>query len=211
MSNLEHCPEPLPKELDEALAYLADMWATHPARPRIRNDIATAWDRLLEEWIADPGMPLLVRKNPGGSSRGSIVLHHTGRELIPTDNSPASWSYLMAFDRKCPTLAEVRTAFEQDAIPIAMVLNKGEKAKAKFKCTRIQAGTPNDRGWKVCHKRAIGLHGRGALADWNTSALETHFKDFLAPSNMFLVPLELGGLGEVPHFVNAIARQPNGM
>jgi hypothetical protein len=53
--------------------------------------------------------------------------------------------------------------------------------------------------------RRIGLGGRDPLKHRHLLDLKLHFRDFLSPSNMFLVPKALGGLGELPQFIEALS------
>ncbi|HXY78016.1 MAG TPA: hypothetical protein VEH47_04340 [Candidatus Acidoferrales bacterium] len=205
---LPHCPRPLPNDLDQALACLASLWAIHPARPRIDEEISRSWDDLLKRWSEDPSLPLLIRKKERGKARGEEISHLSGRTLIWTDNSPASWSYMLAFSKTVPTLEDVRGYFNRDKIPVAMVVDRDMKARSRYKCIRVEGESPNFQGWKVCHRHPVGLGGKVSLCDREISDLQRHFVRFLAPSNMFLVPLELGGLGELPQFTKAIGDAP---
>ena len=47
---------------------------------------------------------------------------------------------------------------------------------------------------------------RGPLQDVPIEKIHRHFKDFVSPSNIFLIPKSISGLGEVPHFIEAMAR-----
>jgi hypothetical protein len=105
----------------------------------------------------------------------------------------------MAYLREVPSINEVYRRLENDEIPIAMILSMRERQSAVYRGTRNQIQNPNQLGWKICHKRPIGIRQRGNITQIPVSALETHFRLFLSPSNMFVVPLSLSGLGEIPH------------
>ena len=211
MRELPHCPDPLPTEIDVGIHRLARLWAAHPMRPRLIPRIAARWDALISAWAADERLPLLVRKSESDVARGEVIIHDSGRELVPTDNSPASWSYMKAYAGEVPTLREVHGAFASDSIPVAMVVDREMRARSRYRCCRVKMLNPNAFGWKVCHKLEVGLNGRASLKNRPIVLLQAHFRDFLSPSNMFLVPLFLGGLGEVRHFIEAISRQPRGL
>jgi hypothetical protein len=161
--------------------------------------------------MSDEKMPLLIRKSEKGIARGEVIVHDSGRVLISTDNSPASWSYLNAYSGLQPTLADVRRALDEDKIPVAMVIDREMALRSRYKCSRSLTPNPNKLGWKVCHKRGVRLSGRGPLKHRRLVDLQTHFRNFMSPSNMFLVPLSLGGLGEVPQFIEAIAFELHGL
>lgn len=200
---LPSCPDPLPEDLDRELARLASLWGKHSARPRLDATVARHWDELIMSWSVEPSLPLLVRKREQGIARGEVILHESGRKLVLTDNSPASWSYMLAFAKTKPSLEDIRGYLERDEVPVAMVIDRETKARARYKCSKVTVANPNILGWKVCHRRKVALLGRGTVKNRAITHLQSHFRSFLAPSNMFLVPLALGGLGELPHFIEA--------
>ncbi len=202
---------PAPPDIERLLKRLATLWAKHPARPRLALAAAKHWDRLIDSWIGDRQLPLLVRKREQGIARGEIVEHSSGRKLILTDNSPASWTYMEAFSGKLPSLSDIRCALKNDTIPFAMVVDRQMKARAQYKCCRGAFQGPNKLGWRVCHKRSVALGGRGPLRSRPIEELHEHFRNFLSPSNIFLVPSVLGGLGEIRHLIEAINREPHGL
>jgi hypothetical protein len=203
-SALPLCPSPLPEDLDRGLSALGSMWAKHPARPRLNAAVIRHWDELIHQWTIDASLPLLVRKQEKGVARGEVMVHESGRELVWTDNSPASWSFMLAFAQVMPTLEEIRERLDRNEVPVAMVIDREMVARSRYKCSRVKVTNPNIYRWKVCHRRPVVLAGRGTVKQRPLKLLQEHFKRFLSPSNMFLVPLELGGLGELPHFIQAI-------
>jgi hypothetical protein len=198
----------LPEDLVRELARLASLWAEHSARPRLNATVARHWDELIMSWSNEPTLPLLIRKSERGIARGEVVLHESGRELVLTDNSPASWSYMLAFAEARPTLDDVQGYFERDEIPVAMVTDQEMVSRSRYRRSRVTVANPNILRWKVCHRRKVALRGRGTVKHRDITYLQSHFREFLAPSNMFLVPLALGGLGELPHFIEAIGDDP---
>jgi len=201
---LPRCPDPLPEDLDRELKRIGDLWAEHPVRPRLDAAVARHWDELVRSWSVDPELPLLIRKKQAGVARGEMVKHESGRQLVLTDNSPASWSYMLAFAREDPSLDNIRGYFERAEIPVAMVVDGQMHARAHYIAALADIANPNVLGWKVCHRRRVALHGHGAVQNRDIAHLQSHLRNFLSPSNMFLVPLELAGLGELPHFIDAI-------
>ena len=194
------CPSPLPQELEAYVAAFADAWALSTDRPRVTQPVREGWSRLLDEWVEDSSMPLLVRRS--GAGRGQALLHSSGRVLVPADNSPAHWSLALALSAQVPTLADIRAWFAQDVIPVAMILSRNEKALARYRCTRAGISL-NGLWWKVAHIEDVGL-GRGGLEHVPATTLHVHFRRFLSPDNMFLMPLEWSGLAELPRVVASI-------
>jgi hypothetical protein len=200
---LPSCPNPLPRDIDREMKRLASLWAKHSARPRLDRAVAKHWDQLIESWIDNPRLPLLIRKKETGIARGQVIRHKSGRKLVLTDNSSASWSCMLAFAKQKPLLKDIQGYLKRDEIPVAMVTDRA-MAQSLYKCARSRALNPGILGWKVCHRQRVALRGKGTVKQRNIADLQSHFRQFLAPSNMFLVPLRLGGLGELPHFTQAI-------
>ncbi len=111
---------------------------------------------------------------------------------------------MLAFAKAQPSVEDIRDYLKRDEVPVAMVIDREMVARSRYKCSRVAVANPNILRWKVCHRRKIALRGRGTVQHRDIAYLQSHFRDFLAPSNMFLVPLALGGLGELPHFIKAI-------
>jgi hypothetical protein len=193
------------------LIRLAALWAKHPARPRLGPNVAAHWERLILSRSTDESLPLLIRKSEKGVARGEVIIHDSGRELVSTDNSPASWSFLHAFSGDLPSLPHIRHALEADSIPVAMVADREMTIRSRYKCCQVATPSPNSLGWKVCHKQPVGLQGRSSIRHRPLPDLQEHFRQFLSPSNIFLVPLCLGGLGELRHLIEAINREPHGL
>ena len=194
---LSHCPAKLPEEMLAAFRQAGEFWRNSPCRPRVAPPVLASWAQLLDKWISDESLPLLVRKHRG--TRGRFIAHDTGRILVPVDNSPAHWSMGLALDDQCPDLESIRALFEDDALPVAMTMTATERAGANLTGGRAAwHGLLNSFGWKVCHSREVGLRTRKALQHVPIQLLNEHFRALLDPANMFLVPLRWAGFGEVP-------------
>ena len=193
-----HNPAP---EISSLLADIGHKWALNPDRPHPTAELLARWDTLIASWLADESLPLFVRKSSG--NRGSVVVHRSGRPLIPTDNSPAHWAFATACAGECPAIAEVRSLLDAECIPVAMILGGAEKVGAKYRQTLGRISSPNAAGWKLAHIEDVGLGSRGSLEDFSIDRLKAHFRAFLSPSNMFVVPVAWAGLAEVPEIVAA--------
>lgn len=161
----------------------------------------THWDGLLDAWVAAEDLPLYVRK--ASNNRGHALRHPSGRVVVPTDNSPAHWSSVLAFQGAKPTLDDVRRLVQEDRVPVAMVISRAEKEGATYRCTRGDVPNPNQLGWKVAHIDDVGLGYGGHILDVTLPVLAAHHKRFLAPSNIFLVPKDYAGVAETPDFIEA--------
>ncbi len=111
---------------------------------------------------------------------------------------------MLAFGKTKPLLEDIRSYLQRDEIPVAMVVDREMVARSRYRCSKVAVPNPNKLRWKVCHRRKVALRGRGPVNQRSIDHLQAHFRDFLSPSNMFLVPLTLAGLGELPHFIKAI-------
>lgn len=199
---LVRCPDRLPQDIVALIEQFGRAWADSPLRPRPSPAVMAQWSALLEAWVEDDGLPLFVRKHSG--DRGSVVLHATGRALVPCDNSPAQWAFVMAAVGECPTLQDIRSMFAEDAIPVAMIQKAAEKASAKHRCTLSRQFSVNHHGWKLAHIQQIGLNERTAISEVPMNRLASHFRALMSPSNMFVVPLAWAGMAEVEPVIQAV-------
>lgn len=163
--------------------------------------MVTYWDEMLREWARSEELPLLIRKHRG--NRGQALMHQNGRTLVPCDNSAAHWSFTLAMHGVRPTLRDIGRWLRNDEIPVMMIRKVTEKA-SDFQCQLSAKHSLSDRGWKLAHIRSIGLRSRGKIEDQSLDRLQCHFREFMAPSNMFLVPKEWAGIGELKEVAEAM-------
>jgi hypothetical protein len=191
----------LPKGQKDLIAKLGKLWFENPERPRPKRDVRCHWEKLVEDWAETDCLPLFVRKPRG--NRGSIINHEKEkRPLIPTDNSPAIWAFVLACTGEKPSLKRIKDMVDRNRIPIAFALSKKERRRAQYVCDlhQLKKDYPNCAGWKFAHIEDIGLKCRGELADLEISRLKNHFKNLLSLSNMFVIPKKYGHLAEIPEF-----------
>lgn len=195
---LSVCPELLPADMSNMVSQLGRMWAQSDLCPYVEPQVAHAWSRLLDAWVSDPELPLLVRKS--SLVRGSEVIHATGRRIIPCDNAPAQWVCNLAVRGETPSIEDIKTGFESDAIPVSFAHKANEKERRKYHCT-LGKFSVNKAGWKLCHIQPVGLSSRSPLSDFKIEELQQAFIKLLSPGNYFLIPMRWGGLGEVEEFI----------
>jgi hypothetical protein len=82
-----------------------------------------------------------------------------------------------------------------------MIFGKQERLAADFHGVLGKCAGTSESGWKLAHIDAVGLGGRGELSTYSSSELQGHFRRFMAPANMFVVPAEWGGLAETAEFI----------
>lgn len=198
-------PNLAPASLREGITTAAKAWFDDPVRPRLDEEICERWTQLLDEWCEAVDLPLLIRK--ARDNRGQLIAHSSGRSYVPADNSPAHWSIALAHAGICPSVHEVREMFLTDRIPVAMVIKAAERVASKYRCTRQTAPGPNQLGWKVAHIQNVGLGSTQSVDSVPWEVLVAHFKRFLDPANMFLVPKAYAGVAETPEFLEAFRQR----
>jgi len=66
----------------------------------------------------------------------------------------------------------------------------------------------NTYEWTVCHMVGIGLNERAAVTALPFERLVRHFRLFMHPRNMLVMPREHAGMGEVPVFQAVFRTDP---
>lgn len=55
--------------------------------------------------------------------------------------------------------------------------------------------------WKLCHIESIGLNTNTPIIDLDIEVIKEHFRKYVNPKNMFVLPKEIGDLGEIEAFI----------
>lgn len=108
----------------------------------------------------------------------------------------------MALQGWKPSLSDIRGLMARDEIPVAMAFSRAERQAARYSCNR-NAVNLNTLGWKVCHIEPVGIKSAGGITELPIEAVLEHFRRYLSPGNMFLVPKVWSGLGEMPEMIRA--------
>ena len=119
------------------LGDLGRQWAKSPDRPRPEQSVLRRWEHVLDDWIADPSLPLVIR---GSGRRGERATCSNGREVVFSDNSPANWSFGLALAGQVPDIRSWTSSSLPDRVPLTF-LTKGPAGKRDL----------NKSGWKICH------------------------------------------------------------
>lgn len=87
-----------------------------------------------------------------------------------------------------------------------MVFMQTEDVKNKGKYTRPLGGfyLPD---WKVCHIDPVGFNSNKSIEELDIVAIKEHFKKLASPYNMFVLPKEIGDLGEIQIFIDEQRRK----
>ena len=173
------------------LGDLGRHWAKSPDRPRPEQSVLRRWEHVLDDWIADPSLPLVIR---GSGRRGERATCSNGREVVFSDNSPANWSFGLALAGQVPDIRSWTSSSLPDRVPLTF-LTKGPAGKRDL----------NKSGWKICHIEPVSDRKRIRIEDSPIDRLEAAFRRLLSLGNMFLVPKAILGAGELPELIETVA------
>ena len=186
-------------EINGLISDIGKLWKKSKNNPQVSKDILDKWTCMIKEWIRDSGLPLVVRKQTG--TRGSEIKHNSGRRLIITDNSFAQWVYFNVLNGISYNINDIKKLLMNDEIPFSFAIKNVEKGNVKYKKC-IGRYSINKLGWKLCHIEPIGFNSKIKLEELDIQRLEDHFFKMANPKNMFLLPLEIGAIGEIKEFID---------
>jgi hypothetical protein len=186
------------KIFDRKIKELGKAWKESKANPKLKLSIVKSWAELIQEWKDDENLPLMIRKAKK-DCRGKVFIHTvTKREIIIVDNSTAQWVCKNIMDNNTFTIKQIKKQIKEDKIPVVYIPTKTEKNN-KHK-ERVGVSNINKLGWKLCHKKNIGLNTKHSVEEISIEELKEHFNLFLNPNNFFVIPQGYGGLGEIDAF-----------
>ena len=184
------------EEIRMKIKEIGTLWHNSPNNPQIGIDILENWNNLIEEWIADKDMPLIIRKET--NKRGQSFVHPCGREIIVSDNTVAIWVYSNVLKGIVFTLSQIKELLSKKKLPMVFMATKEIKANAKYTKPLGSYALPN---WKLCHIQPVGFNTNTSIEDLEISDIEDHFRKYANPNNMFILPKEIGYLGEIDVFI----------
>ena len=184
------------EEIRMKIKEIGILWRNSPNNPRIDVEVLTNWNNLIEEWIADKDMPLIIRKET--NKRGQSFVHPCGREIIVSDNTVAIWVYSNVLKGTVFTLSQIKDLLNQKELPVVFMATKEIKEKAKY---TKPLGSNALSDWKLCHIQPVGFNTNTSIEDLEISDIEDHFRKYVNPNNMFVLPKEIGYLGEIDVFI----------
>lgn len=185
------------EEIRMKIKEIGALWHKSPNNPQIDVSVLQSWNNLIEEWIADKDMPLIIRKET--NKRGQSFVHSSSkREIIVSDNTVAIWVYSNVLKRKVFTLTQIKDMLNQNELPMVFMATKEIKANAKY---TKPLGRYALSDWKLCHIQPVGFNTNTTIEDLEISDIEDHFRKYVNPNNMFLLPKEIGYLGEIDVFI----------
>jgi hypothetical protein len=186
-------------EIRRMISEIGKKWHNSLNNPKVSNDLLYYWEDLISEWKNADDLPLVVRKQT--AIRGSEVTHKSDKKIIITDNSFSQWIYYNILNHKKYTLSEIEELLEKDEIPFSYAIKKIDKERVKYKKC-IGNYSVNKQGWKLCHINQVGIKSSEPIENMEIEELKKHFTKLANPKNMFLIPLEIGGIGEISEFIS---------
>ena len=195
--------EAIMEDFEEPLAELGRRWAKSPHRPRPEPAVLRKWERLLDKWVANRNLPLIIRKSihKGKDIRGKTGICSNGRKVIFSDNTPANWSFGRALVDDMPNIQSWNSDSIQEHIPLKI-----------FEAKRLGKRDLNELGWRVCHIKPLGENkikvteeSKRFRVEATPDVVEDAFRRLLSPANIFLIPKEISGAGELPQVIDRVA------
>lgn len=198
IEDFDSATQKIQKQIIQEIKSLGKLWKS--SQKCISTDVLNSWDDLISEWIEDESMPLIIRKS---NCRGQeFVNEKTGRKIIVSDNAFAVWVYRNVLEGKTYSLLEIKNKLINNEIPMVYALSKADKEKAKYtKPLGKNAISDGDNKWKLCHIERVGLGTRQKIEQIDIETIKEKFKKYVNPMNMFLLPIGIGGLGEIEDFI----------
>lgn len=182
-------------EIREKIKEIGMLWRQSENNPTVDEEVLKKWEQMIEDWVVDKNMPLIVRKET--HKKGQSFIHPSGREIIIADNSFAIWVFSRVLKGEVFTLARMKELLQQNQLPMMFVSAK-KYAEAKYSKT---LGTNPLADWKLCHIERVGFNTKKSIYDLDISAIQDHFRKYANPNNMFVLPKEIGALGEIESFI----------
>lgn len=183
-------------KIKEKIKEIGILWRNSDNNPSIKDEIMRNWVRLINQWIEDKSMPLIVRKDT--SKKGQSFLHPCGREIIISDNTFAIWVFGCVLKGETFTLSQLKRMLKSNEIPMVFMQTKEIKDKAKYSKPLGIYSLPD---WKLCHIESIGLKTNKNIETLDIKTIKEHFRKYAGPDNMFVLPKEIGDLGEIEIFI----------
>ena len=186
-------------EMLELISELGKKWRDSEENPSHSAELLEHWERIVYAWKDDHELPLVIRKH--SESRGQERIHKTGRKIVLTDNSFSQWIFYNILNNEQKySLSELKLLIADDKIPFSFAIKKTDLSKVKYK-TPLGKFCINKDGWKLCHIEPVGLKSPLRVEEMDIERLQDHFVKLANPKNMFVLPLEIGGLGEIDEFI----------
>ncbi len=185
-------------EIREKIREIGVLWRNSQHNPQINDEVLNHWNNVILEWNDDEGMPLVIRKD-ANKQKGMSITHPCGREIIVSDNTFAIWVYNRVLNNITYSLSQLKEMLYGNEIPMVFMQAKRMTEKATFNKPLGAFSLPE---WKLCHIEPVGFNTNKAIEELSLIDIKEHFKKYASPSNMFVLPKEIGDLGEIQIFID---------
>ena len=184
-------------EIREKIREIGELWRNSEYNPQINNEVLNHWKSVIIEWSENEEMPLIVRKDI--KLRGMSITHPSRRDVIVSDNTFAIWVYNRVMNNITYTLEQLKEMLIENEIPMVFMQTKEMMEKARFTKPLGSFSLPE---WKLCHIEPVGFNSNKSIEELSIIEIKEHFKKYASPSNMFVLPKEIGDLGEIQIFID---------
>ena len=184
-------------DIREKIKEIGRLWRMSEHNPHIDDDVLLNWNHVIDEWIDNKNMPLIIRKDR--SMKGQSFIHPCGREIIVSDNTFAIWVYYCVMNGKTYTLSQLKEMLSSNEIPMVFMQTKEILEKGKY---TKPLGTYSLPEWKLCHIEPVGFNSNKLIEELDIKDIQEHFRKYANPNNMFVLPKEIGDLGEIQVFID---------
>ena len=195
--NLKSTKDLIGNDIREKIQEIGKLWRMSEHNPPIENEVLGYWELVIDEWIEDKKMPLIIRKDT--RKKGQSFIHPSGREIIVSDNTFAIWVYNCVMKSKTYNLCQLKEMLSCNEIPMVFMQTKDINEKGKY---TKQLGSYKLPEWKLCHIEPVGFNSNKSIEELDVIDIQEHFRKYANPYNMFLLPKEIGALGEIQLFID---------
>lgn len=185
-------------EIREKIREIGELWRNSKYNSQIDNEVLNHWNSVIIEWNEDEGMPLIIRKD-ANKLKGISITHPSGRDIIVSDNTFAIWVYNRVMNKITYNLGQLKEMLLGNEIPMVFMQTKEMMEKAKYTKPLGSFSLPE---WKLCHIEPVGFNSNKSIEELSIIDIKEHFKKYASPSNMFVLPKEIGDLGEIQIFID---------
>lgn len=185
-------------EIREKIREIGELWRNSKYNPQIDNEVLNHWNSVIIEWSEDEEMPLIIRKD-ANKLKGISITHPSGRDIIVSDNTFAIWVYNRVMNKITYNLGQLKEMLLGNEIPMVFMQTKEMMEKAKYTKPLGSFSLPE---WKLCHIEPVGFNSNKSIEELSIIDIKEHFKKYASPSNMFVLPKEIGDLGEIQIFID---------
>ena len=189
-------------EIKTKITELGSLWKHSKNNPQslVSESTLEEWDQLILKWAEDENLPLIIRRS---GTRGQEFKHPSGRKIIISDNTFALWVYHNVLSNQTFTIGEIKSMLNNNEVPMVYALKKEEKGITRHTKTLGKYSlSEGDSKWKLCHIIPVGLNSRKGIEEFDIETIKKHVINYANPRNIFVVPKEIGGLGEIQVFIN---------